>query len=279
MLDKKGSHEPPVDFDLPEGTKSLNLYKLHPPFRRLVNGHGYPGVLLERVSDGKIQCHLCGEWFKFLGSHVYQTHKISAKKYRQKFSLRSKDALCNSVMSGKQRDVAKGSKHLLSARTKRLGIKSIQQNMKTGKRAYAVRKGLNTLAYVNAIGLCPDQINYRFDVVAALAQRQPTLCDVRKYDHPVLDKILKSFGSFNKYIQYRGFLPRRQGATISPRQKLFSDVALVAAIRSVYLKRGRVKTLDFIGQPSYETIRRRFGGIENALREAGIDPATWMMVG
>lgn len=39
----------------------------------------------KRANDGKpkIQCLLCGKWFRQVGSHMWQIHKMSAREYRE----------------------------------------------------------------------------------------------------------------------------------------------------------------------------------------------------
>lgn len=39
--------------------------------------------------DGKekIQCRICGKWFRQVGSHVYWTHKMTARDYREFYSF------------------------------------------------------------------------------------------------------------------------------------------------------------------------------------------------
>ena len=41
-------------------------------------------------TQSKIQCLICGLWYRQLGSHVSQIHKIKARDYRIKFGLDSK---------------------------------------------------------------------------------------------------------------------------------------------------------------------------------------------
>lgn len=44
------------------------------------------GVL---ASDGeRVQCHICGRWYKGLGTHAWQAHGISADEYREEFGLK-----------------------------------------------------------------------------------------------------------------------------------------------------------------------------------------------
>ena len=39
------------------------------------------------LEDGKerIQCKICGRWYRQVGSHVVNTHKMTAREYREKF--------------------------------------------------------------------------------------------------------------------------------------------------------------------------------------------------
>lgn len=38
-------------------------------------------------SDDKIQCLICGLWYKQVGSHIWQVHKISARQYRKEYGF------------------------------------------------------------------------------------------------------------------------------------------------------------------------------------------------
>ena len=60
---------------------------------RLGDGTGYFAQLGE-VSDDeatdKVQCHLCGGWFRgFGGSHLRRTHGWTLAEYREAFQLRA----------------------------------------------------------------------------------------------------------------------------------------------------------------------------------------------
>ena len=43
----------------------------------------------------RIQCLICGKWYKSLGKHVYTKHKITAKNYKIKFGLPRSRGLCS----------------------------------------------------------------------------------------------------------------------------------------------------------------------------------------
>ena len=46
-----------------------------------------------RFDTDKIQCHICGQWYYFLASHVIQTHHISVDDYRDIYSLNRRQPL------------------------------------------------------------------------------------------------------------------------------------------------------------------------------------------
>lgn len=269
-----------IDFELPKGTRSYNLYKLHPPFRKLVDGYGYPGVILERVKDEKLQCHICGGWFDNLASHVLYEHKTKSEEYKKKFSLRQKDSLVCKKISEFRRALGSNAGNLEHLKkVSIIGIKTRQANKKkhAQNKSKASLQSKNTLAALNEKGICPDKLNYRFDVVYAQLGKQPTAHELKHYDEPCHTRIIQKFGTFNKYIEYRGLTPK-QPLKIDK----IPDIKLIAAIRNIYLKKGKVVARDFHSgnnSPSWTTIYERFGSLENALRESGIDPANWTMIG
>lgn len=53
--------------------------------------HGELGSLAE---DGdRLQCHLCGQWYRSLAAHVLQRHHLTAHEYRAAFGLSTSTAL------------------------------------------------------------------------------------------------------------------------------------------------------------------------------------------
>lgn len=46
------------------------------------------------VDDGdKVECHVCGAWFRSLGHHVWRTHNLTADEYRAIFGLAASTGL------------------------------------------------------------------------------------------------------------------------------------------------------------------------------------------
>jgi hypothetical protein len=72
---------------------------------------GQLGVL---QTDGeRAECHVCGGWYKLLGSHVFQAHGFYARTYRHLFSLRQRTGLAGEELRAQQR---RRSGHLASYR-------------------------------------------------------------------------------------------------------------------------------------------------------------------
>lgn len=54
------------------------------------------------VSDGvRVQCHVCGRWYKGVGSHAVKAHDMSADDYRAKFGLRYTTSLLGEESTAK----------------------------------------------------------------------------------------------------------------------------------------------------------------------------------
>jgi predicted nucleic acid-binding Zn-ribbon protein len=67
--------------------------------QQLPDGTPYFGQLAELAYDldeDRVQCHLCGEWFRLLGSsHLRRTHGWTLAEYREAFHLPVKVATCS----------------------------------------------------------------------------------------------------------------------------------------------------------------------------------------
>jgi len=258
-------------YELPAGLKASNLYKIFPPYREVAEGHGLMGVVLAR-EDGKLQCHICGQWFDKVSKHIGY-HKITLQEYRRMFGLRQKDHLMSEKLRSRQRlNFHMDSECLIRARDNSRATHMKDKERMYAKKGLAVRQSKNGLAFLNEQGLCPDQINHRFDIVAAQLKNQPTLNDLRRLDSPVASKIVSEFGCFNQYIKYRGFKPNQ----LYSRK---SDAEIIASLRNEFLKCGKINSKHLVNKCSYPTILKRFGSLKNACRAAGINPKTWTMIG
>ena len=57
--------------------------------------YGELGVLAYDSINDKVQCHICGKWFRGLNAHVWQTHGWFVDDYREEFGLnRGQGLIC-----------------------------------------------------------------------------------------------------------------------------------------------------------------------------------------
>jgi hypothetical protein len=74
---------------------------------RLEDGTAYfapLGQLLWDPEEDRLKCHLCGGWFRFVGSsHLYRTHGWTLARYREAFQLRENVPTCSEQISAAHR--------------------------------------------------------------------------------------------------------------------------------------------------------------------------------
>lgn len=75
-----------------------------------------------KFEEGKIRCLICGKWYRQLGSHVVQKHKMTAREYRKKFGY--------DVKSGRS-ILSKDLHELYGKQAKENGT---EKNLKAGKK-------------------------------------------------------------------------------------------------------------------------------------------------
>jgi hypothetical protein len=63
--------------------------------------YGEPGVL--RTDGDRVECHICGGWYKLLGGHVFQAHGVYADTYRLLFGLRMRTGLAGEALRAQRR--------------------------------------------------------------------------------------------------------------------------------------------------------------------------------
>ena len=62
------------------------------------------GQLLWDPDEDRVKCHLCGGWFRFLGSsHLLRTHGWTLAQYREAFQLRGNVPTCSEQLSATHR--------------------------------------------------------------------------------------------------------------------------------------------------------------------------------
>lgn len=185
MKEKKELEYP----DAPSGYVTLYNYK--EPFMKFDKGFGYLGVLLFDGESDKIQCHICGDWFYALGSHLRWEHKMTASKYKELVGLRKRTAL----IGEKLRDSL--IKNGLKIRLKNLRPGGKQSEETKNK----IRKTLqeNSFQTKNENGTCPEQLIDRLKKLADSVGRTPSIDDV-----PFKTTLKKTFGTYKNACELAG---------------------------------------------------------------------------
>lgn len=61
-------------------------------------------------SEDKLKCAICGKWYVQVGSHIVQSHGITAREYREKFDLPVKRGVVPNYFRKAKGDIAKSNK-------------------------------------------------------------------------------------------------------------------------------------------------------------------------
>jgi hypothetical protein len=73
--------------------------------------YGDVGIIAYDPIEDKLQCHLCGKWFRGLSAHVVVAHGWTADEYREEFGLNRNQAL-----------ICEGTREKLSRINRELGL-------------------------------------------------------------------------------------------------------------------------------------------------------------
>ena len=246
------------------------LYKSVEPFMEVERGFGYLGVIQYDDVEDRVQCHVCGKWFKALPNHL-KSHNMSSVDYRDIYSLPLRGGLLALGTAKKRSDVSSrpsNIKHLSKVRKHPWNVPSVQRRAMAHKVGRRVMLGKSRLSFKNKNGLCPAQIEARYTVVKEIVQHEPSMNDVYKHD-PQLHYKLKQIG-FNKWKSTRGLKTENRGGLI-----VFGRLDLIALLRKwVYINKKLPSKEDFhkakSGFPSYTPFLRNFGSWQNALTQAGL---------
>ena len=256
----------------------VNLYKTgsHAPYTPLEKGKfGYLGILLARKSDGKVQCHECGEWYTFLGTHVSTKHKKQYKtvtQYKKFFGFPILFPLC-SIRYSEIRSVI-GKKIMRNPKMKSAAVCRLKKAINDPKIKSRIikntRQGKLTSSHLNTLDICRDQTIRRILVVADYLKKFPSSTDIERHDPAIMGIIFKRYGTWNKFKEKEfpsESITVKDGSAFSTDQMLFSLREFVRINKKLPTVTS-FKTI--VGSPSYETFVRKFGSWSRALSMAGL---------
>lgn len=230
-------------------------------------GYGYYGALLITLDGDKVQCHICGETYRQLSLHIYQTHKMKVAEYREKFQLSYTTALVSETLRQemKERTLAY-LRTLTKAQIAAFRAKALANQRHNPKR-FKIR-----LETKNRRGTCPDQLLYKIREVTEKIGHTPSLAefihetDGQRYKH----LIFTTFGSWLRALKLAKLTPKERSEGL---KKRYSNEELLEHLALYAQEHGKLPTATdskrgFI--PNYEIYLRRFGSFDKARREAGV---------
>lgn len=237
------------------------LYKAEAPFMEVNVGHGFQGVIMYDDKEDKVQCHLCGKWYRHVGLHAQGAHKIASDDYKDRFGLTRKIALCATSVSSTRSGVMN-----------RLRSSGRMPPCKRLSRAFYKRRkfrnGQATVSFKNRNGLCDLQMFTRYQVVKKIVGHEPTCLELRKYDSALMG-VIGNRGTLNSYKKSIGEQTRSKARPSIP------DIELIAMLRKwAHENNSRPRSSDFVvaknGYPGRTVFCKHFGSWNNALRTAGL---------
>lgn len=249
------------------------LFKVHEPFLESPDKHGYMGVIMYDDSADLVQCHVCGEFRKSIGTHVRQAHKTNLDEYRDRYGLPLRGGLSAKSVTQKQSDAASKPerlKQLARSRKNIWKIPSIVRKMRNRKTRRRMRMAMARVARVNKKGLCKLQMMARYLVVKGIVRGEPTAEELKTHDPRLWAKI-SNHGTLNSWRRENGIPMRPQGQA----HTAFGNLELIAALRRWRQENERSPSAeDFSraqrGYPSRAPFLRAFGSWRGALNQAGI---------
>lgn len=261
----------------------LTLQHYKEPLIPVKGGFGYYGaVSISLGSESKMQCHACGELFHDVARHARDIHKIFAREYREKYQLAYTTALISETLRLKKKEAyQKWWLSLTSARREK-EIKRSKANKGYLNRNHENQPKL-TLEDKNKRGACPDQLLQKVRDCMDELGHQPSKrqfidwCDgSQRYTH----LIRATFGTWDNMLKMLGLQRLRNPGASNGRHSL-SDEELLETLSIFAQEFGRIPSATDCKRgliPDYAVYGRRFGGLEQARKLAGvysiIDPST-----
>lgn len=231
--------------------------------------YGYLGVILYNKSKDKIQCHVCGKFYRALsGSGHLKLHEMSNDEYKEKFEIDRTVALCAEGTREKHLNA------LLMREDYQDGtvLKKLNKYTKS-KNANEQRKKTNLgkkrrIYAKNKTGHCPEQLLDKIKQLHAKLGYVPNGEDFkREHTGKYISSIIQTFGSYNKAIEKCGFeIPDKF-------RNSYKRDDLINYLKDFYKRFGRTASnTDFKRGylPSIKVYIRVFGSLNNARIEAGV---------
>ena len=147
--------------------KEVFFYNYKEPLKKYDLGFGYKGVLIYDKTREKVQCHLCGKFFRALNNgHLGKVHSTTAREYKKDIELSPTTAL-----------IGEATREKLILRNLDFGRKNLDVRLENLKSAWKKRKKSYekiSLEVRNKRGTCPDQLLDKIKKIQEILGHVPT---------------------------------------------------------------------------------------------------------
>lgn len=257
--------------------QELVFYNYKEPLKPIVGGYGFHGVVLSNKEGTGIQCHICGEMFMNLSSHVMQAHEIKVRDYKEKYGL----AHMTSLVSEQERQRLKmntikwlqgmTAKERRDFRDRRIARFKEWRNRKISRR----QQPKLTLESKNKRGTCPDQLLAKIKEVAKHLGHSPSKDEFIDYfkSQKFLHIIYKTFGSWIKAKEMAGYSENKRYELNSKKYEYHTAENLLEYLKIFYQETGKPPTETDCKRgliPESGVYRKFFGSFPEARLQAGI---------
>lgn len=244
------------------------------PLKSVNDGFGFYGALTITKDGQYIQCHICGELFGRLSRHLSKEHGMSTAEYKEKFQLSRSTSLISEVLRTKSKEKMLRWMNSLTSEEKERRLEILQTAHNKWVENNDTQPGFKwRLEEANKRGTCPDQLLAKLKSVVDSLGYVPTqeefvkACGGWRY----LRSIEKTFGG---WVQGLAMLNLRPKVHIFEHGwRRYTDEELLEYLRNFVRTNKEMPTSsDFTRKllPDRHTYYKRFGGLENAKKEAGL---------
>lgn len=200
---------------------------LKEPFMPVLLGHGYLGVIQYNKSKDKIQCHVCGLFFRAIGNHSRVVHGMDAEEYRVKFEIPQCMALIGEGTREKMIAGANNPEHLAE---RRKNFKKMLDNKKKDEPRVGHKRRIGSK---NKTGTCPLQL---LESIKKLSKdgKAMSYSEFAKTHHGQIEAIENTFGSYREAVRLANleYTDKRAAGD-------FTKTQLIEILKNFYEKHGR----------------------------------------
>lgn len=199
---------------LPPETESV-MASYKEPLRPVPDGFGYYGTIAYDKTEKYTQCHLCGNFYKTLGTHVSKVHGKDPFEYKLEFGLPTTLPLTAPKLKNKNYEQWES----YSPEKK----KEVIANLQAGRKSITAPRKARTKAlyYKNLEGRCPAQLIEKILQLRDEVGKTPSRREFNKrFGGNHAGSVELTFGSWGEAVKIAGLTPRRGGREIYDKETL-----------------------------------------------------------